>query len=149
MNTNNNTEKIIVSMNELGRVTFSPDTTSGGGSPGSLIWISKREIELCKSKKTEKVDPSTQIKHIHVVFSEMFQIQRHTRSLWLKGAHAWTIVLKQSERERESQREIKIKRCRKESRGNKRELRKTHRVMEDNLSETIRETTSKGRLLVN
>ena len=48
MNAYDNTAKIIVvmasrrrSMKELGRVTFSPDTTSGGGSP-------EREIENVK-----------------------------------------------------------------------------------------------------
>ncbi len=30
-------------MKELGRLTFSPDTTSGGGSPGSLLRVSLTE----------------------------------------------------------------------------------------------------------
>jgi hypothetical protein len=45
-------EKIIVvmasrrrAMKELGRVTFSPDTTSAGGSPGSSLGDSLREKE--------------------------------------------------------------------------------------------------------
>ena len=58
-------EKIIVvmasrrrAMMELGRVTFSPDTTSGGGSPRvSLRGLPKREREhyLKFNKTTEEV----------------------------------------------------------------------------------------------
>ena len=53
-------KKIIVvmasrrrAMKELGRVTFSPDTTSGGGSP--LVSL-EREIILLNMKEREKVN---------------------------------------------------------------------------------------------
>ena len=50
-------EKIIVvtaSMKELGRVTFSPDTTSGGGSPRAFLGrrvSQERKIVLLNMKR--------------------------------------------------------------------------------------------------
>ena len=60
-------------MKELGRVTFSPDTTSSGGSPRvSLMGLPKREREIylilrrrLKGRKVRK------IKHINIKYEHV------------------------------------------------------------------------------
>ena len=91
-------------MTELGRVTFSPDTTSGGGSPR----VSLRGLPKSKCNKTTEEVRKIKIQHTytvneharrilptaslpprggvsdsetHQVSLEVFQIPRHTRSL--------------------------------------------------------------------
>ncbi len=103
-------------MKELGRVTFSPDTTCGCGSPQvSLRGLPKRErnnylilIRRQEGREVRKIKHVYLYKinvHVDVVFylqrpfhpAEVFQISKHTRSLWLKGAER----MRERERERE------------------------------------------------
>ena len=70
-------EKLIVvmasrrrAMTELGRVTFSPDTTSGGGSPRVSLREtspSERKRHLLKFNKTTEEVRKINIKHTHTM----------------------------------------------------------------------------------
>ncbi len=77
-------KKIIVvmasrrrAMKELGRVTFSPDTTSGGGSPRvSLRDLPKRKRNIFKINKTTEEVRKIKIKHTYTMNAHAKTIQK-------------------------------------------------------------------------